>query len=84
MKHDIHENKFLWNSLKNITSKCQEDDSRKLNDLSGKTLSNDTIIETQRTEFDTLQEMNVYKYVRRTEARSRDKINDVRRVDSLK
>ena len=71
-------------SLKNITFKCQEDVSRKLNDLSGKTLSNDTIIEIQRTEFDTLQEMNVYKYVRRTEARSRGKIIDVRCVDSLK
>ena len=55
-----------------------------IHDFSGKTLSNDTVIEAQRTEFNTLQDKNVYKYVRRTEAQSRDKIIDVRWIDSFK
>ena len=49
-----------------------------IDDLSGKTFSNDTVMEAQRTEFNTLQNMNVYKCVRRTEAQSRDKIIGVR------
>ena len=40
-----------------------------IDDLRGETLNNDTIMEAQSTEFSTLQDVNVYKYVRRTEAR---------------
>ena len=55
-----------------------------IDDLRGETLNNDTVIEARSTEFSTLQDMNVYKYVRRTEGRSRGKIIGVRWVDSFK
>ena len=37
-----------------------------IDDLTGETLNNDTVMEARSTEFSTLQDMNVYKYVRRT------------------
>ena len=55
-----------------------------IDDLRRETLNNDTVMEARSTEFSTLQDMNVYKYVRRTEARSRGKIIGVRWVDSFK
>ena len=86
--HAAH-NKIEWNGAHRATHDVNEMENLHntdfegvyIDDLRGETLNNDTVIEAQSTEFSTLQGRNVYKYVRRTEARSRDKIIDVRWID---